>query len=185
VSKPDGLKIWIFPGNPLGSQLRKTAIFPKKFIPTQPQTTLEPPRKPFTTMLQKGILNPDVLHLLARIRHTNSLVIADWAFPYWDEVETVDLTLCRGIPTITDLLDLLHDNFKVGQIWQAEEFLTTNPGEVIQKYDTSFNGFTGLYPKVEVTRLPHNDFKKMIPNAIGLIRTGDTTAYGNVILESV
>jgi D-ribose pyranose/furanose isomerase RbsD len=61
-------------------------------------------------MLQKGILNPDVLHLLARIRHTNTLVIADWAFPYWDEVETVDITLCRGIPTISGLLDLLHDN---------------------------------------------------------------------------
>jgi D-ribose pyranase len=136
-------------------------------------------------MLQKGILNPDVLHLLARIRHTNTLVIADWAFPYWDEIETVDLTLCRGIPTITDLLDLLHENFKVGQIWQAEEFLTTNPSDVVQKYETSFNGFKDLYPKVEVTRLPHNDFKKLVPNAIGLIRTGDTTAYGNIILESV
>ncbi len=136
-------------------------------------------------MLQKGILNPDVLHLLARIRHTNTLVIADWAFPYWDEIETVDITLCRGIPTITDLLDLLHDNFKVGRIWQAEEFLTTNPTEAIAKYESSFSGFKGLYPSVEVTRLPHNDFKKLVPNAIGLIRTGDTTAYGNIILESV
>ncbi|MEY3395699.1 MAG: hypothetical protein RL346_1935 [Verrucomicrobiota bacterium] len=136
-------------------------------------------------MLQQGILNPDVLHLLARIRHTNTIVIADWAFPYWDEVETVDLSLCRGIPTITDLLDLLHHNFKVGRIWQAEEFLTTNPREVIETFDTSFNGFKGLYPNVEINRLPHNDFKTLVPHAIGLIRTGDTTAYGNVILESV
>ena len=157
-------------------------IFPYKPAPSPART---PSGNPHTTMLQKGILNPDVLHLLARIRHTNTLVIADWAFPYWDEVETVDITLCRGIPTITDLLDLLHDNFKVGRIWQAEEFLTTNPTETIGKYETSFNGFKGLYPSVEVTRLPHNDFKKLVPNAIGLIRTGDTTAYGNIILESV
>jgi D-ribose pyranase len=31
---------------------------------------------------------------------------------------------------------------------------------------------------------PHVDFKKRVPNAIGLIRTGDTTQYGNIILES-
>jgi D-ribose pyranase len=29
------------------------------------------------------------------------------------------------------------------------------------------------------------DFKKRVPHAIGLIRTGDPTPYGNVIIESV
>ena len=136
-------------------------------------------------MIQNGILNPDLLELLARIRHTNTLVIADWAFPSWEEVETIDLSLTKGIPLITDLLDLLHDNFKVGRIWQAEEFLNTNPPETIDKYSASFDGFKGLYPEVEVNRLPHVEFKCLVPQAIGLIRTGDPTAYGNVILESV
>ena len=54
-------------------------------------------------MLQEGILNPHVLDLIARIRHTNTLVICDWAFPYWREIETVDLALTRGIP-----LSLIH-----------------------------------------------------------------------------
>ena len=78
-------------------------------------------------MLQEGILNPAVNDLLSRIRHTNTLVIADWAFPYWNEIEVVDLSLTKGIPLITDLLGLLKENFKVGRIWQAEEFLATNP----------------------------------------------------------
>lgn len=136
-------------------------------------------------MIQKGILNPDLLELLARIRHTNTIVIADWAFPSWPEIQTIDLALTRGIPLITDVLDLLHDNFKVGRIWQAEQFLTTNPQETIEKYSSSFNGFKTLYPEVELTRLPHDDFKQLVPDAIGLIRTGDPTAYGNIILESV
>ncbi|MFK7850088.1 MAG: RbsD/FucU domain-containing protein [Akkermansiaceae bacterium] len=136
-------------------------------------------------MIQKGILNPDLLELLARIRHTNTIVIADWAFPSWPEIETIDLALTQGIPLITDVLDLLHDNFKVGRIWQAEEFLTTNSQETLSKYESSFDGFKSLYPAIELTRLPHNDFKKLVPNAIGLIRTGDPTAYGNIILESV
>ncbi|YCM45316.1 RbsD/FucU domain-containing protein [Verrucomicrobiaceae bacterium 227] len=136
-------------------------------------------------MLQEGILNPAVNDLLSRVRHTNTLVIADWAFPYWNEIEVIDLSLTKGIPLITDLLEVLARNFKVGQIWQAEEFLATNPAEVIANYQSKFDGFKNLYPEVEVTRLPHNDFKKMVPNAIGLIRTGDATAYGNLILESV
>ena len=132
-------------------------------------------------MLQEGILNPAVNDLLSRIRHTNTLVIADWAFPYWNEIEVIDLSLTKGIPLITDLLEVLAQNFKVGQIWQAEEFLATNTEDKIKAFDTSF----AEIPDVQVTRLGHNDLKKMVPQAIGLIRTGDATPYGNIILESV
>ena len=31
---------------------------------------------------------------------------------------------------------------------------------------------------------PHVVFKKRVPNAIGLIRTGDSVIYANLILES-
>jgi D-ribose pyranase len=128
-------------------------------------------------MLQTGILNPQLLHLIARIRHTNTLVIADWAFPYWPEIETVDISLTKGIPNVLDVLELLKPNFKIGRIWQAEEFLTTNPQETVDAFAKSFGS-------IPLTREPHLEFKKRVPKAIGLIRTGDPTAYGNLILES-
>ena len=128
-------------------------------------------------MLQTGILNPQLLHLLARIRHTNTLVIADWAFPFWPGIETVDISLTRGIPMVRDVLDLLTPNFKIGRIWQAEEFLATNPQETV-------NAFAKSFGKIPLTREPHLEFKKRVPGAIGLIRTGDPTPYGNLILES-
>jgi len=128
-------------------------------------------------MLKSGILNPHVLSLLARIRHTNTLVIADWAFPYWPEIETVDISLTMGIPTVLDVLDLITPNFKVGRIWQAEEFLATNTPEKIDAFAKSFGS-------IPLTREPHVDFKKRVPKAIGLIRTGDPNPYGNIILES-
>ncbi|MFC7338475.1 RbsD/FucU domain-containing protein [Haloferula chungangensis] len=132
-------------------------------------------------MIQNGILNPHVLELIARVRHTNTLVISDWAFPYWPEIETVDISLTRNIPTVLDVLNLLKQNFKIGKIWQAEEFTTTNSARVIEDFDASF----AEIPNVSVCRLGHDDFKKLVPSAIGLIRTGDATAYGNLILESV
>ncbi len=128
-------------------------------------------------MLQTGILNPHLLDLLARVRHTNTLVIADWAFPYWPDIETVDISLTRGIPTVLDVLDLLTPVFKIGRIWQANEFVTSNTVEVVDRFSNSFG-------KIPLTREAHVDFKKRVPLAIGLIRTGDPTAYGNIILES-
>lgn len=129
-------------------------------------------------MLQTGILNPHVLDLIARIRHTNTLVIADWAFPYWPEIETVDISLTQGIPMVLDVLDLLTPVFKIGRIWQAEEFLGVNLAETAARFGKSIGD-------IPLTREPHEDFKRRVPKAIGLIRTGDATPYGNLILESV
>ncbi|MES2476958.1 MAG: RbsD/FucU family protein [Verrucomicrobiota bacterium] len=129
-------------------------------------------------MLQTPILHPGLLDLLARIRHTNTLVIADAAFPYWPEIETVDLALTRGIPTVLDVLDLLTPVFSIGRIWQAEEFLETNGPDVVERFAKSFG-------TIAVTREPHDAFKTRVPRAIGLVRTGDTVKYGNLILESV
>ena len=67
-------------------------------------------------MIIEGIINPHVQHLLCRVRHTNTLVIADAAFPFWPDIQTVDLTLIRGIPTIPQVLEAILPNFKAGAV---------------------------------------------------------------------
>ena len=129
-------------------------------------------------MLIKDIINPDLLSLIARVRHTNTIVISDAAFPYWPMIETVDLTLVRGLPTIPQVLDALLPNWKCGEIWMAKEFEENNTDGKQKEFDTACRGIKRSFEL-------HNDFKKRVPQAIGLVRTGDTTAYGNMILESV
>lgn len=129
-------------------------------------------------MLVQGIINPQLSHLLCRIRHTNALVIADAAFPFWPEIETVDLALIKGIPTIPQLLDAILPNFSAGAVHMAEEFNSHNTAETKAVFQTSCRG-------VPMHFEPHIEFKKRVPHAIGLIRTGDTTAYGNLILVSI
>lgn len=128
-------------------------------------------------MIETGILNPQILSLLARVRHTNTLVIADRGFPFWPQIETVDISLCDNIPTVLQVLGTLRGNFCVGAAWMAEEFASVNDGVARESYESALHG-------VVLTRGPHIDFKKRVPHAIGLIRTGDTTQYGNIILES-
>ena len=129
-------------------------------------------------MIIEGIINPHVQHLLCRVRHTNTLVIADAAFPFWPDIQTVDLTLIRGIPTIPQVLEAILPNFKAGAVHMAEEFKANNPPETQELFRNSCRG-------VQMNFEPHIEFKKRVPHAIGLVRTGDTTAYGNLILVSV
>src|ERR1041385_7011388 len=77
-------------------------------------------------MLNTRIINPHLLSLLARIRHTNALVIADRGFPFWPQIETVDISLCDDIPTVLDVVRALRPNFVAGKAWMAQEFLKVN-----------------------------------------------------------
>ena len=128
-------------------------------------------------MIIQGILNPQINSLLSRVRHTNSLVIADRGFPFWPMIETVDLSLVDDIPTVLQVLDAIRPNFRIGQIHMAQEFLDQNEPEVRARFAQSTAGIPICYE-------PHVEFKKMVPQAIGLIRTADTTEYANMILVS-
>jgi D-ribose pyranase len=128
-------------------------------------------------VLKTGILNPAINSLLCRIRHTNTLVISDRGFPFWPQIETVDISLIDDIPRVLDVLQALTRNFVIAQAFMAEEFLSVNQPATKDAFTTALNGTPILYE-------PHVIFKRRVPQAIGLIRTGDTTQYSNLILES-
>jgi D-ribose pyranase len=128
-------------------------------------------------MLRSGILNPHLLSLLARVRHTNTLVIADRGFPSWPGLETVDLALVDDIPTVLDVLGAIRPNFVIGRVWMAEEFLHHNGADTRQRFWQALEGLHVLYE-------PHLVFKQRVPHAVGLIRTADTVLYANLILQS-
>lgn len=128
-------------------------------------------------MLDQGILNPHVLSLLARVRHTNTLVIADRGFPFWPAIETVDLSLVDDVPTVLQVLAAVRKNFLVSEAFMAEEFLQVNTARTRKAFAAALKG-------VAVSYAPHVDFKRRVPGAIGLIRSGDTVQYANMILVS-
>jgi len=128
-------------------------------------------------MLKTGILNPAINSLISRVRHTNTLVIADRGFPFWPQIETVDISLIDDIPRVLDVLRAIRANFVAGRAFMAEEFLSANNDQTRLEFQQALAG-------VPLTFEPHVEFKKRVPGAIGLIRTGDTIQYANVIIES-
>ena len=128
-------------------------------------------------MLNTGILNPQILSLLARVRHTNALVIADRGFPCWPNIETVDVSLVDDIPTVLQVLTAIRPNFRIAQAYMAREFLRENRPATGALFTKALAG-------IPTTHEPHVQFKKRVPGAIGLIRTGDTVQYANMVLIS-
>lgn len=128
-------------------------------------------------MLHTRLLNPHVLALLARVRHTNRLVVADAMFPSWPDVPEVDLSLVAGVPTLPQVLAAVVSAWKPGAVWMAEEFRRHNPPPVVDEFVAALGGIT---PEFE----PHDLFKRRVPGATGLIRTGEMRIYANVVMES-
>ncbi len=129
------------------------------------------------SMLHHGLLNPQLLSLLARIRHTNTLVIADSMFPSWPSLETVDLALVYGIPTLPQVVEAILAQWHCGTVRMAEEFKANNSAEVRAEFERAFGA-------VPIDYEPHLVLKGRVPAAIGLIRTGERRLYTNIILES-
>ncbi len=105
------------------------------------------------------------------------LVIADRGFPYWPQIETVDISLVDDVPRVLEVLRAIQTNFVIGKIVMAEEFRRANSLDTVHSFDQCFD-------TIPVAFEPHTQFKQRVPLAIGLIRTGDTVQYANMILES-
>jgi D-ribose pyranase len=128
-------------------------------------------------MLITGILNPKINSLLARVRHTNMLVIADRGFPFWPMIETVDISLVDDVPTVLQVFQAVRSNFEISEIFMAQEFIMTNTPDVCQ-------AFADATAHIPLNHEAHVDLKKRVPGAIGLIRTGDTIQFANMVLVS-
>lgn len=128
-------------------------------------------------MLNTRILNPQLLSLLARVRHTNALVIADRGFPFWPEIETVDISLTEDIPTVLQVLAAIRPDFRVARAYLAREFQKRNAAATRHRFAKALAGVPVIFE-------PYVKFNRRVPAAIGLVRTGDTIQYANMILVS-
>ncbi len=122
------------------------------------------------------IWHPQLASLLARFRHANAIAVLDAPFPSYPDVETVDLIVRRGLPTIPDLVDLILAEHEVSSVVMAEEFRQ----HVDAPTQADYLSHLGDLP---VQWIPHVDFKAEVGRCLGIVHTGDPVPYSNVILR--
>ena len=122
------------------------------------------------------IWHPQLASLLARFRHANAIAVLDAPFPSYPDVETVDLIVRRGLPTIPDLVDLILAEHEVSSVVMADEFRQ----HVDAATQADYLSHLGDLP---VEWIPHVDFKAEVGRCLGIVHTGDPVPYSNVILR--
>ncbi|HIS65574.1 MAG TPA: D-ribose pyranase [Candidatus Avoscillospira avistercoris] len=129
-------------------------------------------------MKRNGILNSDISRVLSYMGHTDRIAIGDCGLPIPEEVERIDLSLTFGEPKFLRVLELVLADMKVEKIVLAEEIKEQNP-TVLQGIEALLAG-----QNVEVEFVPHTEFKAQTADCRAVIRTGETTPYANIILQS-
>ena len=129
-------------------------------------------------MKKAGILNSDISRVLSYLGHTDRICIGDCGLPIPDCTERIDLALCFGEPTFMRTLSIVAEDMKIEKIVLAEEIKLQNP-QVLAEIEKLFEG-----QNVETEFVPHTELKKQTEDCKAVIRTGETTPYANIILQS-
>jgi D-ribose pyranase len=122
-------------------------------------------------VLKSEILNAPLLGALAKLGHTDTVVIADCGLPLPAGPTVIDLALVQGLLSFEQVLDVLSRNLVIEASTLASE---AKEGTVLQLCASC-----GLEPQF----ITHEQLKAELPNAKVIVRTGESTPFANVILH--
>jgi D-ribose pyranase len=123
-------------------------------------------------MKREGIINARLAGALAGLGHTDHVVVCDAGLPIPSGLEVVDLAFRFGVPSFENVLSGVLEELVVEGATAAEE---------VERNRRSYEFLTTRLP--DLGFVPHEELKRMVPEAKLVIRTGEATPYSNVILR--
>lgn len=127
-------------------------------------------------MKKIGIINSELSGLISELGHTDTIVIADSGLPIPPGVKRIDLALRRGVPGYLQTLETILEEMQVERYTVADEMKNKNP-ELFEQSKQMLDG-------AEADSVNHEQFKALTRQAKAVIRTGECSAYANVILHA-
>lgn len=129
-------------------------------------------------MTETGILNREIAAEMAKMGHTDKMLIADSGLAIPNTTKVIDLSLSKDVPTAIEVLKVVLENFSVESIIISQATLDVSPTREAE-FKACFN--SGLPCKV----VSHSHFRDDLTKEVKFaIRTGDFTANSNIILVS-
>ena len=128
-------------------------------------------------MKEIGLINRNLAKVVAEQGHQDLLMVVDAGFAIPLGVETIDLSLSENNPMVVDVLTVLRKFHSVEKMIVAKQTKETNPS-LFNKISTAWGN------DIEIEVVEHSELKQISKTVKAVIRTGDFTAFGNVILVS-
>ncbi|WP_421671393.1 D-ribose pyranase [Rahnella sp. EDr1-12] len=133
-------------------------------------------------MKKSPLLNAEISTVIARLGHTDHLVIGDAGLPVPAACQRIDLALTQGVPTFLQVLEVVTHEMQVERAILAEEILTKNP----QLHEALLARLTQLEQHqgntIALDYVSHEAFKAQTEKSRAVIRSGECSPYANVIL---
>ena len=126
-------------------------------------------------MKRSGTINAELAAACARLGHTDLFAVADCGLPVPAHVRVIDLALVRGVPRFEQALDAVLADVIVEAHWVAAEasgapagaWLDARAGQLGERHVVS-----------------HEELKARLAGCRFVVRTGEASAYANVIARS-
>ena len=125
-------------------------------------------------MRRSGLWHPRLAALVTAMGHHETVVVADPGLPVPAHVEAIDLLWTRGNPPLLPVLEALCAELVLEEAVIAEEL---TDAAILAGLDRHLVG-------VPVKTTTHEDLKAQCHSARAIVRTGEATAYANVILRA-
>ena len=114
--------------------------------------------------------------------HTDRICIGDCGLPIPKGPEKIDLALRLGQPSFMEVLREVKKDMKIEKIILAEEMKEKNPEQLKEVLTFFLESEDDDAP--ETVFVSHEELKKLSADCRAVIRTGETTPYSNIILQS-
>ena len=128
-------------------------------------------------MIENGLLNRDLASLLAKMGHGDQFLICDAGFAIPEGLPVVDLSIAVNIPTVDVVLTEILKFFSVEEVIFAQEQRDSCPAKLARLISL-------FKPPIELHSVSHVELKQRSQLVKGIIRTGDFSAFTNLILVS-
>ena len=128
-------------------------------------------------MQEIGLLNRELARFVSQQGHHDLLMVVDAGFAIPKGLDVVDLSLTINVPTVPEVLAVLRDYYSVEKLILARETRDVSPS----LYKIMINSFE---ENMNIELIDHLALKEKSKQVKLVIRTGDFTAYGNIILVS-
>ena len=135
-------------------------------------------------MKKSMLLNGPLSSVIAHMGHTDGLVIADAGLPIPVGPERIDLAVIRGLPGFLEVLRATVSEMQVERAVIASEMVATSPQLYAAFRQVIEETVQAQGAPIALEMVPHEEFKRLSGKARAIVRSGECTAYANVMLHS-
>lgn len=132
-------------------------------------------------MKSVGILNSALSEVVALLGHFQYIVLGDAGLPVPAGVRRIDLALEYQSPRLADVLRVVLCELYLEEALMAEETREVSPLLFDELMDVLHREAREDLP---VRFVSHERLKELCATAVAVVRTGECTPYGNIILVS-